>query len=468
MSGVLVLEFNELNLEAVKRMVGCGRLPNFAKLMQAGVVVKTTVEEEYVKLEPWIQWVSAHTGKRQDQHKAFNLSDIQHSNVRQIWEVLDAQGVACGVVSPMNARCGDLKKGFFIPDPWSVSNDTYPASMGPIYRFLAERVQSHNVSLEQGSSKFSFLKACLRAGVPSADLLKLGKAYVAARLNPRRKWTLAAELDRFLMGLTLAMRQRYNTEYTSVFMNAVAHYQHHYWTLHEPAYWAPKYPVLFAQRNPVADRNLGASDDPIAYGLQVYDDIIGRAVDAAGAGSVMILTGLSQVPFEGYEGGTGFYLYRPFDHEKLLDLLGIQCQKIAPLMSRDLMLYFSNDQTRAVAAKTLRETTVMGKPLFHCTEEADSKLFCKVHYTFDVPADAVIVTPHAGGGLRFAEHFQLITFKTGHHSPEGWMIAPLTAFVPGAPVPEVINLEAVPTAVLRVMRMADAEELATDLALSPV
>lgn len=468
MSGVLVLEFNELNLEAVKRMVDCGRLPNFAKLMQAGVVVKTKVEEEYVKLEPWIQWVSAHTGKRQDQHKAFNLSDIQHSNVRQIWEVLDAQGVACGVVSPMNARRGDMKAGFFIPDPWSVSKDTYPAPMDPIYRFLAERVQSHNVSLEQGSSKLGFLKACLRAGVPALDLLQLGKAYLAARMNPRSKWKLAAELDRFLMGLTLAMRKRFNTGYTSVFMNAVAHYQHHYWTLHEPGHWAPRYPVLFEKRNPVADRNLDAGDDPMAYGLQVYDDIIGRAVAAAGVESVMVVTGLSQVPFEGYAGGAGFYLYRPFDHERLFDLLGIKRRQVAPLMSRDLMMYFSNDDERAVAAADLRAIKVQCKPLFLCTEEAECRLFCKVLYTFDVAADAVIDAPNATGVLRFAEHFQLITFKTGHHSPEGCMIAPHSAFTPGVPVPDVIKLEEVPAFVLRVMRMADAERLATGLALSPV
>lgn len=467
MSGVLVLEFNELNLDAVKRMVDHGRLPNLAKLMSAGVVVETTVDEDYAKLEPWIQWVTAHTGKSQGQHKAVNLSDIQHSKVRQIWEVLDAQGVACGVVSPMNARRGDLNAGFFIPDPWSVSKDAYPPAMGPIYRFLAERVQSHNVSLEQGSSKLGFLMACARAGVPVSDLLQLGKAYLAARLNPRSKWKLAAELDRFLVGLTLAMRKRFNTGYTSVFMNAVAHYQHHYWTSHEPSYWAPKYPVLFEKRNPVADRNLKVGDDPIAYGLQVYDDIVGRAVAAAGMASVMILTGLSQVPFEGYAGGTGFYLYRPYDHEKLFDLLGIQRLSIAPLMSRDLMLYFADDRQRAAAADALRATSVQGKPLFLCTEEAEARLFCKVHYTFDVTADALIVAPNVSGGLRFAEHFQLITFKTGHHSPVGCMIAPATAFAPGAAVPEVIKLEAVPAAVLRVMHMADAENLASSLALSP-
>lgn len=467
MSGVLVLEFNELNLDTLQRMVQQGRLPNFARAMQSGLVVKTSVDEDYVKLEPWIQWVTAHTGKRQDQHKAFNLSDIQHSQVRQIWEVLEAQGVACGVVSPMNARRGDLRHGFFIPDPWSVSKDTFPPAMEPIYKFLAERVQSHNVSLEQGSSKMGFLRACLRAGVPLADLFQLGKVYLAARLNNRNKWKLAAELDRFLMGLTLAMRQKFNTGYTSVFLNAVAHYQHHYWTVHEPSHWSSLYPALFDKRNPVAERNLNAGDDPIAYGLQVYDDIVGRAVAAAGADGVMIVTGLSQVPFEGYEGGTGFYLYRPFDHEKLFDLLGIERSHLAPLMSRDVMLYFRDDSQRDVASARLRATQVEGRSLFACTEEPESRLFCKVYYSFDVAEDAMITAPGASSPLRFADHFQLITFKTGHHSPEGFMIAPSAAFSPGKGVPEVMKLEDLPAAVLRVMKMADADRLARGLALSP-
>lgn len=468
MSGLIVLEFNELNPEIVQRMVSEAELPNFSRLLKSHVLAKTTVSEEYSKLEPWIQWVSVHTGKTQSQHGAFNLSDVEHTNLRQIWDVLESRGVPCGVVSPMNARRGELNKGFFIPDPWSVSKDTYPAALAPIFKFLAERVQSHNVSLERGGSKLAFALACLRTGLPFRTMLRMGLSYINSRIDKRAKWKLAAELDRFLGELTLTLRAAYKTEYTSVFMNAVAHYQHHYWTNHSPDYWGKKYPALFEKRNPIAQANLHRGDDPVSYGLKTYDYILGRAMAAAGADSVMVVTGLSQVPFEGYEGGTGFYLYRPFDHDKLFGALNIKAQRIAPLMSRDVMLYFGDDAQRSAALSVLRSARVMGKELFLCTEETDSRVFCKVDYTLDAPDDAVVEADGVGAGkLRFGNFFQLITFKTGHHCPQGMLIAPRAAYPVGIEPDAPIPLEHVPEIIFRTMRLSNPRELAQGLALSP-
>ena len=468
MSAVFVLELNELNPEIVNRMISEGKLPNFSRLLKSHVMAKTTVAEEYSKLEPWIQWVTAHTAKTQSQHGAFNLSDVQHSNLRQIWDVLEIQGVPCGVVSPMNARRGEVKKGFFIPDPWSVSDDTYPVVLAPIFQFLVERVQSHNVSLDRGSSKLAFALACLKAGVPLVALLRMGAAYVNARIDKRSKWKLAAELDRFLSELTLTLRGKFKSEFTSVFLNSVAHYQHHYWTSHSPDYWGMKYPVLFEKRNPVSAANLHRGDDPIAYGLRTYDHILGKAISAVGFESVLVVTGLSQVPFEGYEGGKGFYLYRPFDHARLFDALNVKARRISPLMSRDVMLHFGSEAERSAALALLRSARVMGSPLFHCNEETDFRVFCKVDYTMDAP-DGAIVEAHGitSGTLKFADFFQLITFKTGHHSPQGMLIAPRASLPSGLGPEAAVPLEQIPEIIFRTMRLANHQELAEGLALSP-
>ena len=467
MKDVIVLEFNEVNADVLRRLAGRGELPHFKRLLENHALVRTTVSEDYAKLEPWIQWVTAHTGKSQAQHKAFNLSDVQHTRLRQVWDTLEARGIACGLVSPMNARRGELKKGFFIPDPWSVSKDTYPEALHPLYRFLMERVQSHNVSLERGGSKLSFALACVKAGVPLAALARLGAAYVRARIDKRNKWKLAAQLDRFLFELTLALRKRHRTAYTAVFMNAVAHYQHHYWTHHDPAYWGVRFPILFGKRNPVSQANLHPADDPMTYGLRTYDAVLGKAIDAAGVDSVMVVTGLSQVPFEGYEEGSGFYLYRPYDHQRLFSALGVQTTRISPLMSRDAMLYFADDEARDKACRILNSARVLGKPLFLCTEESDSRLFCKVSYSYDAPDDAVVdadgVTP---GSMRFSDFFLLITFKTGHHCPEGIIIASRTAFAQSSP-PANMTLEAVPELIFRAMQLDDHEQMAQNLTFSP-
>jgi hypothetical protein len=468
MSNVTVLEFNELNFEVLDNLVKQGKLPNFKKLMANHRVAKTIVSEEYSKLEPWIQWVTAHTGKRQDQHGAFNLSDVQHTKLRQIWDVLEARGVACGVVSPMNARRGELTKGFFIPDPWSVSNDTLPPQLTPIYQFLAERIQSHNVSLEQGSSKLGFAIAVAKAGVPLSAIARMGLAYVKTKLDKRNKWKLAAELDRFLWEVTATLQRKFKTEYTSVFLNAVAHFQHHYWTSHAPSHWGKKYPKLFKQRNPVSDVNLAPGDDPVTYGLKTYDYILGQAINTSGIDSVIVITGLSQIPFEGYAEDSGFYLYRPYDHAKTFAALNIKYKNFSPLMSRDAMLYFDDDVSRDAAMRIFESAKINDKPLFLCTQETESRLFCKVTYSYDVDINATVDAEGVPkGAIIFNEHFLLITFKTGHHSPEGFLIAPAGAFSKSlADQSKSIPLENFPELVLRTMRLNDAEGISHELQLS--
>jgi len=462
-SNVIVLEVNELNIDVVTRMVDAGRLPNFKRLIAANQLVFTTTDEEYSKLEPWIQWVTVHTGKTQQEHGAFNLSDGQCTNLRQSWDLLAEQGVKCGVVSPMNARCGDFKNGFFIPDPWSTAGDTYPKQLAPIYGFLTERVQSHNVSLEAGSSKVSFALELLRAGIPLRAVVDIATAYVRSRFDPKRKWRLAAELDRFLWRLTKTLRRKFGTQYTSLFLNSVAHYQHHYWTSHDAAHWSARYPRLFACANPVSEENLHPEDDPIAYGMEIYDGILGEAIDEVGVNRVSVITGLSQVPFEGYAGDSGFYLYRPLDHEAMLADVGVQCAQVAPLMSRDMMLFFADDTQRQRALTLLNSASIQGHALFECTLESENRLFCKVQFSSHVEPGAMVVFQDASKKpLRFSDYFKLITFKTGHHHAEGFVIAPKFA-LKGIEANGRMPLVKLPEVIFRMVGKGEAASLASNL-----
>lgn len=424
MSGVLVLELNELNREVVSNLVTRGELPNFSRLADTHVLLETHADEAYEHLEPWIQWVTVHTGLERSDHGAEHLTDGQHSSVPQIWDVLEDAGIPCGVVSAMNGRRAQSSTGFYIPDPWSEATDTHPEQLGPIYCFLRDRVHSHNSTLERGASKIGFLARCVAAGLSAQTISRLGRGYLQARLNGRAKWKLAAEFDRFLFDLTLALRRRFKTEYTSVFLNSVAHYQHHYWTRHDRRNWAPKYPALFAQVNPLEELNLEPEDDPVTYGLEGFDQIIGSALSETSADRLVVLTGLTQQPFEGYEGARGFYLYRPYDHAVLLHDLSIRFARIVPLMSRDLMMYFDSDLERKVALERLQAVTVNDEPLFKCAEQSDHRLSLTVSYTFPSDGNTQIDVPYQSASLPFLQYLQFITFKTGHHSAQGSMYVP--------------------------------------------
>ena len=59
----IFLGLNELNFDYIKFYIDQGLLTNFKKLFDLQQPIKTSSENEYKLLEPWVQWVTIHTGK---------------------------------------------------------------------------------------------------------------------------------------------------------------------------------------------------------------------------------------------------------------------------------------------------------------------------------------------------------------------------------------------------------------------
>ena len=89
---LILLELNEVNFDFVRRYVARGQLPALAQMIARHGLAETVSEDKYEELEPWIQWVSAHTGLTFAEHKVFRLGDIVQHEHEQIWEKLEAGG----------------------------------------------------------------------------------------------------------------------------------------------------------------------------------------------------------------------------------------------------------------------------------------------------------------------------------------------------------------------------------------
>ena len=74
---VLLIELNELNFDALQAYMKRGELPHFAALLDRVGYAETLSEARYEELEPWIQWVTAHTGLSLAEHGVFRLGDIE-------------------------------------------------------------------------------------------------------------------------------------------------------------------------------------------------------------------------------------------------------------------------------------------------------------------------------------------------------------------------------------------------------
>src|SRR4051812_33905788 len=86
---VVQLEFNEISRPIIEKLVAEGELPTFKKVLQDWDYRTTQSEDTYEHVEPWIQWVTVHTGKTLKEHGMFRLGDGANLNHPQIWEILE-------------------------------------------------------------------------------------------------------------------------------------------------------------------------------------------------------------------------------------------------------------------------------------------------------------------------------------------------------------------------------------------
>ena len=87
---LILISLNEINFEIVEKYVKKYNFDNLKSLIDNKKNYYTTSSEnEYEKLEPWIQWVSAYTGLSADDHKIFRLGDITNKSIEQIFEKIE-------------------------------------------------------------------------------------------------------------------------------------------------------------------------------------------------------------------------------------------------------------------------------------------------------------------------------------------------------------------------------------------
>ena len=104
----------------------------------------TSSESIYENLEPWIQWVSIHTGLSASEHKIFRLGDINNSNLKQIFEIVEAKGYQVSAICPMNTKNNLKKSKYFIPDPWTKTKKPKNIFQNIIYTTLSEAVNDNS------------------------------------------------------------------------------------------------------------------------------------------------------------------------------------------------------------------------------------------------------------------------------------------------------------------------------------
>jgi hypothetical protein len=397
---LLFLELNEVNFGAVESYFAQGKLPHLAAFLNTHGYHETTSEETYELLEPWIQWVTAHTGLSFGEHGVFRLGDMVDSDHPQIWERLEQAGLKVGAISPMNARNNLKSAAFFVPDPWTGTRVDAPPAFRQLYAAIARAVSDNAEAKLDARSLRHLLGGTVRAARPVNY-----PHYLAYAAGARRKpWLRAAFLDQLLADLFIRMVRKTQPDFATLFLNGAAHIQHHY-MFSSAAYRGPL-------RNP--DWYIGAAQDPVLDIYALYDRVLGQVRRAFPATRIMLATGLHQDPHAQVT-----YYWRLRDHAAFLKRVGIVFAEVEPRMSRDFLVTFrdaaqARDAERRLAAARGGD----GTALFETDNRGDS-LFVTLTYANDIAPDFVFsIGNETYSGLR--DDVVFVALKNGEHNGIGY------------------------------------------------
>lgn len=399
-SRLLVLELNEVNFEAISSYIEQGHLPHFSAFLERHGLAETTSEKEYENLEPWIQWVTAHTGLTLREHGIFRLGDIVNSEIVQIWERLADYGVSVGAISPMNAKCRGSKWDFFLPDPWTKTNMVAPPLTQQMFSAIAQIINDN----AQKKVSLHHLRDLLIGGAFTA-LPGNYLSYVKYLLQiPSRPWTKAIFLDQMLADLFTRLIQKNGTQFATLFLNSAAHIQHHY------MFSSSAYPDTM--RNPEWYVKLG--QDPLLDVYMAYDRILGDLRARFPDARIMLATGLHQEPHPALT-----YYWRLKDHAAFLKKIGVSFQRVEPRMSRDFVI-FCETTAEATRAAAILESAVADDecPLFE-VDNRGKDLFVMLTYPNDIHA---VQRYRVGNVLHngIKNDVAFVAIKNGQHNGVGY------------------------------------------------
>lgn len=396
---VLLIELNEVNRDLLVQACRHVALPNISKVVGSDES-HTTTNDEYDSgyLEPWVQWVSVHTGRPSAEHRVMHLGDVPEPSSKQIWETLSDQGVHSGVWGVMNGvRRGAPSCDFFVADPWTFVEDPYPANLIELVsfaRYLAKNYL-HLSPVEMVRQSIIYLFGLLK-NVSVPELFQATSIFLEGLFRFGPKQLVLGAFFEYLSAIAfLKYKRLHNPQLSIVFLNLIAHIQHRFW---------------------LSSDSFSAE---LVYGFKVIDKILGKLFAQTTDGELVLMANaLSQVNTLHED---TWILYRPIDPEGFVRAMGIDCERVEALMTYDAHAFFRSVEECNRAFETVKEASINGRRLFFVDrgEPNSTKFFYRVDFSEPISLDAVF--EFGGTRWKFADYFSAVGTRTGKHGQTGFV-----------------------------------------------
>jgi len=404
---VLIVELNEFSTDLIQSAIKQYHLPSLAKIWNfPKITYKSPDRYNSGYLEPWVQWVSIHSGTPSSQHRIKHLGDVPDLAFKQCWEVLSEHHITMGVWGVMNGACQSaMNVSFFVPDPWTFTEAARPNELNHLLdlpRYVAKNYQALNkiALIKKAWNLLTFIAKSGQGKAIAKEVIGLGKALLK---HGKHHFVFISFFDYIQTRLFSEYKKKYKPKVSVIFLNSLAHIQHHHWR-EGPENITPE----------------------ILHGLQQLDRVFGFLLETFPHDALVVHNGLSQMNTNHEK---PWVLYRQKDPTAFLQALKLPILRVEQHMTHDGHVFFANEADRDAAFNALKYATILEKPLFHVEKNThDScKLFYQLKFT-DQLTDKKITFVYEGKHYAFFEYFDEIVTRTGRHVPIGTLFSDTIVF----------------------------------------
>lgn len=427
---LLFLEFNEISFERVAYYCDQGELPNLGELIERAGWSTTRSEQAYEHLEPWIQWVTAHTGLTFAEHGVFRLGDIVNRDLRQVWEQLEERGLKVAAMCPMNAKHRLRDPAFFVPDPWTPTAVT----ARPLLRRMSAAISQAVNDNAQGRLTLASAAALVTGFAAYARPANYARYAALLAGAHGRPWHKAMFLDLLLADVFVRETRRTHPNFATLFLNAGAHIQHHY-LFSSASYRGPnRNPAWYAP----------ADADPVLDVYRMYDSIFATVRRVFPTSRIMVATGLHQDPYAELK-----YYWRLKHHESFLQQIAVPFVAVEPRMSRDFLIKCADEKQAAIAAERLRTAVAAdGTALFE-VDNRGHDIFVMLVYPAAIERDFTF-SIGATAYRNLHDNVAFVALKNGEHNGAGYF---LDTGAPKGSVPAEFPLTEIPRRIMEALNV---------------
>ena len=286
---VLLLEMNELTWTILDPLLQQGKLPNFQRMVQEGVRSAPEAIERPPFLDPWISWVTLHTGVDRTVHGAAILGQDE-IHAKRTWDYAVDAGKTIGVFGSISSYPPRPVPGFMVPGPFSPTSDTYPKYLSPALEFNRRYTQVHLKTTRDASpiEMARQARALLGFGVKPTTLFKVVQQLVSEKIDKHSHWKRVSLQPQINFDVFEGLYRRYQPDFATWHTGHCAHYEHHYWR----AYDDSKFKV---PATPEEKKHYGGA---VEYGYKLADDLLGKFMAMADRNTVVaVASGLGMKPY---------------------------------------------------------------------------------------------------------------------------------------------------------------------------